>query len=85
MTRPVHERRSVQGRTCDLVPTALSKGRAAWRLADNAGLGSTSSHSLLDQDLLAVPDCAIRPQHGQLESLGYDGVAVPERDGASAA
>lgn len=79
-------RLSVQGRKAYAVPTALSKGVAARRLA--AQLGAVllaSGDSLLDRDLLEAADWAIRPRHGELEALGYDRVPVTASSGAVAA
>jgi hydroxymethylpyrimidine pyrophosphatase-like HAD family hydrolase len=77
---------SVQGRKAYAVPTVLSKGAAARRVADLLGGPLLAAgDSLLDRDLLEVADAAVRPPHGELELVGYDGVPVTGRPGARAA
>ena len=77
---------SVQGRKAYLVPHALSKGAAALRVADELG-GEllAAGDSLLDRDLLEAAAFAVRPAHGELALVGYDGARVTGRSGALAA
>jgi hydroxymethylpyrimidine pyrophosphatase-like HAD family hydrolase len=64
---------SVQGRKVYVVPTALSKGAAAQRVADLLG-GQllAAGDSLLDRDLLEAAVVRARPGHGELDRIGYD-------------
>jgi hypothetical protein len=80
---------SVQGRKVYAVPRGLSKASAVTRLA--AQLGATSvlaaGDSLLDRPLLelaAGSGGAIRPAHGELHDLGWDGAHVTVESGARA-
>jgi hydroxymethylpyrimidine pyrophosphatase-like HAD family hydrolase len=74
---------SVQGRKAYAVPQVLSKGAAALRIAEQLG-GEllAAGDSLLDRDLLEAAAYAVRPAHGELHLLGYEGAHVTERSGA---
>lgn len=80
---------SVQGRKVYAVPAGLSKASAVARLVDQ--LGAThllaAGDSLLDLPLLelaAASGGAVRPRHGELEDLGWDGAHVTHATGARA-
>ncbi len=64
---------SVQGRKVYLVPTALSKAAAAREVADMLGAPRllAAGDSLLDLPLLEEADAAIRPAHGELDSVKW--------------
>lgn len=64
---------SVQGRKVYLVPTVLTKQAAVAEAARRAGttMLAAAGDSLLDRDLLAVADAAVRPAHGELHELGW--------------
>jgi hydroxymethylpyrimidine pyrophosphatase-like HAD family hydrolase len=77
---------SVQGRKAYAVPHVLSKGAAALRVAERLGGPLLAAgDSLLDRDLLEAAVFAVRPAHGELQLLGYDGAQVTARSGAHAA
>ncbi len=80
---------SVQGRKAYAVPAGLSKAAAVERLA--AQLGATAllaaGDSLLDRPMLelaAASGGAVRPAHGELHDLGWQGAHVTARSGARA-
>ena len=80
---------SLQGRKAYAVPAGLSKATAVARLA--AALGDdvllAAGDSLLDRPLLelaAASGGAVRPAHGELHDLGWQGAHVTERSGARA-
>jgi hypothetical protein len=74
---------SVQGRKAYAVPLQLSKGDAARRVCDELGGPLLAAgDSVLDRDLLEAADAAVRPPHGELHLLGWEGAAVVERSGA---
>lgn len=80
---------SVQGRKVYAVPSGLSKASAVQRLVDQVGASSllAAGDSLLDQPLLelaAASGGAVRPRHGELEELGWDGAHVTVASGARA-
>jgi hypothetical protein len=64
---------SVQGRKVYAVPRPLTKSAAAAEVVARAGGGPllAAGDSLLDADLLAVADAAIRPAHGELADTGF--------------
>ncbi|MGY1815358.1 hypothetical protein [Blastococcus sp. SYSU D00820] len=64
---------SVQGRKVYLVPRALTKSAAVAEVARRAGTGTTlaAGDSLLDIDLLAAADLAVRPGHGEIAESGW--------------
>lgn len=64
---------SVQGRKVYLVPRELTKQAAIAEAARRAGttMLAAAGDSLLDRDLLAVADVAVRPAHGELHELGW--------------
>lgn len=64
---------SLQGRKLYFVPRALTKSAAAAELAERLGSSVVlaAGDSLLDTDLLEWADHAVRPRHGELESLGW--------------
>lgn len=63
---------SVQGRKVYVVPTALSKGAAAQRVAGLLGGPLLAAgDSLLDRDLLEAAVAAARPRHGELHRVDY--------------
>lgn len=64
---------SLQGRKLYCVPVPLTKGAAAREVLERTG-GScwvAAGDSLLDQELLAGADEAIRPAHGELHEQGW--------------
>jgi hypothetical protein len=71
-------RLSVQGRKLYAVPAALSKGAAVRELADRlaASVVLAAGDSLLDEELLAAADIAIRPAHGELAERGRPAAVV---------
>ena len=81
---------SVQGRKVYAVPAGLSKAAAAQRLT--ALLGATvvlaAGDSLLDRPLLQLAldsgGAAVRPAHGELHELGWQGPHVTAASGARA-
>jgi len=64
---------SLQGRKLYAVPRAIRKERALAEVA--ARVGATTSvaagDSLLDRDMLAWADVALRPAHGELHAAGW--------------
>jgi hypothetical protein len=64
---------SVQGRKVYAVPCSLTKSAAAAEVVARAGGGPllAAGDSLLDADLLAAADAAIRPAHGELADTGF--------------
>jgi len=81
---------SVQGRKVYAVPAGLSKASAVQRLAGllGADLLLAAGDSLLDQPLLELAvssgGAAVRPAHGELHELGWDGAHVTTATGARA-
>jgi len=79
---------SLQGRKVYAVPRPLTKSAAAAEVLARAG-GSpllAAGDSLLDADLLAAADAAIRPAHGELADAGFalDHLAVTRTSGVLA-
>lgn len=76
---------SLQGRKVYCVPRGLTKSAAVAEVADRYGLTMTlaAGDSLLDGELLAVADAAVRPAHGELHDTGWrrPHVTVTERSG----
>jgi hypothetical protein len=64
---------SVQSRKVYLVPSVLTKRAAVAEVARRAGTGrlAAAGDSLLDADLLAAADVAVRPAHGELHERGW--------------
>ena len=64
---------SVQGRKVYAVPRPLTKSAAAAEVVARCGGGRlyAAGDSLLDADLLAAADVAIRPAHGELADTGF--------------
>ena len=81
---------SVQGRKVYAVPAGLSKAAAGERLAGLLGAEVllAAGDSLLDRPLLelavASGGAAVRPAHGELHELGWDGAQVTAARGARA-
>ena len=80
---------SVQGRKVYAVPAGLSKATAVQRLVDqtSATVLLAAGDSLLDRPLLelaAASGGAVRPAHGELQELGWDGCHVTAATGALA-
>lgn len=81
---------SVQGRKVYAVPAGLSKAAAVERLAARLGAGVllAAGDSLLDRPLLELARAsggdAVRPAHGELHDLGWDGAHVTAASGARA-
>lgn len=79
---------SVQGRKVYIVPSVLSKGAAAVRVAGELGGPLfAAGDSLLDTTLLDVAQVATRPAHGELHAAGWqrEGLYVTPSSGAVAA
>lgn len=79
---------SLQGRKVYAVPRGLTKSAAAREVLARTG-GRTllaAGDSLLDADLLAAADHAVRPAHGELHDAGWtrDGLTVTAERGAAA-
>lgn len=76
---------SLQGRKVYCVPRGLTKSAAVAEVADRYGLTTTlaAGDSLLDGELLAVADVAVRPAHGELHDTGWlaPHLTVTERSG----
>lgn len=76
---------SLQGRKVYCVPRGLTKSAAVAEVAVRYGLAPTlaAGDSLLDGELLAVADAAVRPAHGELHDTGWrrPHVAVTELSG----
>jgi hypothetical protein len=64
---------SLQGRKVYAVPACLTKSAAAAEVLDRCGgtMLLAAGDSLLDAELLAVADAAIRPAHGELHDTGF--------------
>ncbi len=64
---------SLQGRKVYAVPRPLTKSAAAAEVLARVGGGPllAAGDSLLDADLLAAADAAIRPAHGELADVGF--------------
>ncbi|ROP66702.1 HAD family hydrolase [Curtobacterium sp. PhB115] len=64
---------SLQGRKLYAVPVAIRKERALAAVAERVGATLTvaAGDSLLDRDMLAAADVAIRPAHGELHAAGW--------------
>ena len=64
---------SVQGRKLYAVPVPIRKERALAAVAERTGATRTiaAGDSLLDQEMLAWADVAIRPAHGELHAVGW--------------
>lgn len=64
---------SLQGRKVYAVPGPLTKSAAAAEVVARCGGGPllAAGDSLLDADLLAAADAAIRPAHGELADTGF--------------
>lgn len=63
---------SLQGRKIYAVPRPLTKSAAAAEIVERCGGPLLAAgDSLLDADLIAVADSAIRPAHGELADTGY--------------
>ena len=81
---------SVQGRKVYAVPAGLSKASAVERLAGLLGADVllAAGDSLLDRPLLELAassgGAAVRPAHGELHELGWDGAHVTAATGARA-
>jgi len=79
---------SLQGRKVYAVPRPLTKSAAAAEVRDRCGAGPVlaAGDSLLDADLLAFADAAIRPAHGELADSGFalDHLAVTTATGVRA-
>lgn len=65
---------SLQGRKVYAVPGPLTKSAAAAEVLARTGGGPllAAGDSLLDADLLAAADIAVRPAHGELAEAGYE-------------
>jgi hypothetical protein len=79
---------SLQGRKVYAVPGPLTKSAAAAEVLARTGGGPllAAGDSLLDADLLAAADIAVRPAHGELADSGFDlpGLHVTAATGAAA-
>ena len=81
---------SVQGRKVYAVPAGLSKAAAVARLREQLGgpVLLAAGDSLLDRGLLELAvstgGAAVRPAHGELHELGWDGAHVTAATGARA-
>lgn len=64
---------SVQGRKLYAVPVPIRKERALAAVAERIGATRTiaAGDSLLDREMLAWADVAIRPAHGELHAVGW--------------
>ncbi|GAA3335793.1 HAD family hydrolase [Curtobacterium albidum] len=64
---------SLQGRKLYAVPRAIRKERALAEVAARVGATTTvaAGDSLLDRDMLAWADVALRPAHGELHAVGW--------------
>ncbi len=64
---------SLQGRKVYCVPRGLTKSAAVAEVAVRLGLTTTlaAGDSLLDAELLAAADVAVRPAHGELHDTGW--------------
>lgn len=79
---------SLQGRKVYAVPRALTKSAAAREVLARTGARAllAAGDSLLDADLLAAADRAVRPAHGELHDAGFarDGLTVTAASGGAA-
>lgn len=79
---------SLQGRKVYAVPEPLTKSAAALEVLARTGGGPllAAGDSLLDADLLAAADLAVRPAHGELAEAGFalPGLHVTTATGAAA-
>jgi hypothetical protein len=80
---------SLQGRKVYAVPRPLTKSAAAAEVHARCGAGGpllAAGDSLLDAELLAAADAAIRPAHGELADTGFtlDHLAVTTTTGVRA-
>jgi hypothetical protein len=64
---------SLQGRRLYCVPRPLTKAAAVAEVARRVGAATllAAGDSVLDQDLLALADYAVRPAHGELHALDW--------------
>jgi hypothetical protein len=64
---------SLQGRKVYCVPDLLTKSSAVAEVARRCGAAVTAAagDSLLDADMLAAADLAVRPAHGELHDVGW--------------
>ena len=64
---------SLQGRKVYCVPDLLTKSSAVAEVARRCGavLTAAAGDSLLDADMLAAADVAVRPAHGELNDVGW--------------
>lgn len=69
---------SLQGRKLYALPVPLTKSRAVAEIARRTRTGVTlaAGDSLLDIDLLAAADRAVRPGHGELAESGWSAASV---------
>ncbi|WP_030145173.1 hypothetical protein [Spirillospora albida] len=79
-------RTSLQGRKVYCLPASLTKAAAAAEVAARTGAAATlaAGDSLLDTELLAWANAAIRPAHGELHDTGWTGSAVTAARGVRA-
>jgi len=77
---------SLQGRKVYCLPVPLTKSAAAAEIARRTGASHllAAGDSLLDAELLAAADAAIRPAHGELHERAHTGTAVTARSGVLA-
>ncbi|GAB2861015.1 hypothetical protein GCM10022221_70940 [Actinocorallia aurea] len=77
---------SLQGRKVYFLPVPLTKAAAAREVAARCGATHllAAGDSLLDAELLAVADAAIRPAHGELHDTAHTGSAVTRAAGVRA-
>lgn len=79
---------SLQGRKVYAVPRELTKSAAAREVVDRTGAHTllAAGDSLLDADLLAAADRAVRPAHGELHDTGFalDTLSVTAASGVAA-
>jgi len=64
---------TLQGRKLYVVPAALCKSVAVAEVAERVSAGRVvaGGDSLLDAEMLAAADAAIRPAHGELHAVGW--------------
>ncbi|MDX6744709.1 HAD family hydrolase [Actinocorallia sp. A-T 12471] len=77
---------SLQGRKVYFLPAPLTKSAAAREVATRSGATAllAAGDSLLDAELLAVADAAIRPAHGELHETAHTGSTVTRSSGIRA-
>ncbi len=77
---------SLQGRKVYCLPGPLTKSAAAAEVASRAGASRllAAGDSLLDAELLAAADAAVRPAHGELHESRHTGAAVTAAAGVLA-